>query len=331
MGILEKLRPQPKHRHSDPAVRVEDVHEIDPGVESDVLVSLAKDDPDARVRRTAVGRVTEASVLADVARNEADAGVREQAVSQLAELAMKHDDAVASAAVAALVSLGSERELANVARATGPEAVRRVAVGGVRDQKLLGGIARHAAEAAARLLSVTQLTDTAEIEAVVIRGEHADAALAALDRISEPPLDLLTSIVQKAKTKAAQKQARSLIKAEERPAEPVVAGGPTYGDADQKRAQEMVSKMAALASGQDAAGLREAYAATRVAWVEMLADADIRPDIVDTFEDRSAAVRDRLAAEEAARAEAERQRQALEREQSARVEVCEQVDRKSVV
>ncbi len=185
MGILEKLRPQPKYKHVDPAVRVEGVHEIDPAVEGDVIVALAKDDPDARVRRAAVARVTEASVLADIARNEADAGVRDHAVAQLADLATKHDDA-AGAAVAALLSLGRERELATVSRAAGPESIRQDAVAGVRDQKLLGGIARHAAEAAPRLLALTRLTDPAEIEAVVLRGEHADAALAALDRIVQP-------------------------------------------------------------------------------------------------------------------------------------------------
>src|SRR4029453_9169146 len=141
--------------------------------------------------------------------------------------------------------------------------------------------------------------------------------------------DLLTAIGQKAKTKATQKKARSLLKAQERPAEPVAAAGPSYGDADQKRANELAARMSALASTHDPAGLREAYAATRVAWVELLADADIRPDIVEAFEDRSSTVRDRLAAEEAARAEAERQRQVVEREQSARVEVGEQVEKLS--
>ncbi len=327
MGILEKLRPQPKHKHSDALVRVEGVHELDPAVEGDVIVALAKDDPDARVRRAAVARVTEASVLADIARNEADDGVREHAIAQLAEHAVKHDESVAAAAVAALVSLGRERELGTVSRASGPESIRRTAVAGVRDQKLLGGIARHAAEAGPRLLAVTQLTDASEIEAVAVRGEHADAALAALDRIAEPSNELLMSIGQKAKTKATQKKARSLLKAQEQPAGPVAPAGPTYNDVDQKRASELAAQMSSLASTHDAAGLREAYAAARVAWVELLADADIRPETVDAFEDRSSAVRDRLAAEESAHREAERRRQELEREQSARVDVCEQVEK----
>src|SRR5262245_3982065 len=115
MGILDKLRLQPKIKHSDPTVRLEGIHDIDPA-EQDVLVALAKDDGDARVRRAAVARVDAAAALADIARNEADDGVREAAVARLAEQAARHDEAVASPAVTALAGLGRERELATVAR-----------------------------------------------------------------------------------------------------------------------------------------------------------------------------------------------------------------------
>jgi hypothetical protein len=51
----------------------------------------------------------------------------------------------------------------------------------VRDEKALGSIARHAAEAGARLVALERLSDAAEIEGVASRGEHADAAVAAID------------------------------------------------------------------------------------------------------------------------------------------------------
>ena len=76
----------------------------------------------------------------------------------------------------------------------------------------------------------------------------------------------------------------------------------------------------------DFAQLREAYAAARVAWVELLADADIQDAIEADFEDASNIVRDRLAADEAARADAERQRRALEQEQADRISVCAGVE-----
>jgi Domain of Unknown Function (DUF349) len=325
MGILDKLRPQPKHKHGDPVVRIEGVHEIDLAAEPDVVVSIAKDDPDARVRRAAVARISDAAVLADIARNESDAHVRDHAVSQLVDQASRHDEAVAMPAVQALAALGRERDLATVARASGPEAVRRAAVSAVRDQKALGGIARHAADASARLLAIEKLADADEIEAVALRGDHADAAVAAVDRLSSPSTDTLTAISQKARTKGAQKKARTLLKALERPAEPA-ADGPVYKEADQHAAGEMVAQMTGLSGVTDFEALRAAYAAGRVAWVELLADADVQPELVTKFEEASDVVRQRLAADEAARAEAERLRVVLEREQADRAAVCGTVE-----
>ena len=324
MGILDKLRPQSKSTHPDPNIRIEAVHEI----EADDVASLssfAKDDTDARVRRVAVSRITDTAVLADIARNESEASVRDHAVGQLVEQASKHDAAVAGPAVAALASLGRERELATVAKASGPEAVRRAAIAAVRDEKSLGSIARHAADGSARLLAVERLTDVAEIEGVAMRGEHADAAVAAVDRLVNPSTDTLTNISQKARAKAAQKKARTLLKASE-PAPVAAEAGPAFKEADQQTARDLVTQMSALAAVSDFTQLRGAYAAGRVAWVELLADADIQDNIQADFESASEVVRQRLAADEAARADAERQRRALEQEQADRIAVCASVE-----
>ena len=325
MGILDKLRPQSKHTHADPTIRIEAIHETDPGDQA-TLVAFAKDDGDPRVRRSAVARLTEASALADIARNESDAGVREHAVAQLVERASKHDAAVAAPAVAALVSLGRERELGQLAKSAGPEAIRRQAVEALRDPKVLGSVARHAAEPAARMLAVGRLTDPAEIEGVALRGEHADAAVAALDALNAPSLETLTGISQKARTKAAQKRARTLARALEAPAPVEAAPEVIYKEADQERARALVTDMAALGAAPDLAAVREAYGAGRVAWVELLADADIEPATVKAFEAASATVRERIGAEDQARLEAERERQALAREQAERAEVCARVE-----
>ena len=324
MGILDKLRPQSKSTHPDPNIRIEAIHELDPqDVES--LNAFATDDTDARVRRVAVARIGDASVLAGIVRNESDGSVRDHALGQLVEQASKHDAAVATTAVAALASLGRERELATVAKATGPDDVRRAAIAAVRDERSLGSIARHAAEAGARLVALERLTDVVEIEGVALRGEHADSAVAAIDKIASPSADTLTAIAEKARTKAAQKKARTLLKASAPVAAPVESG-PAYNDADQDRARGFVSQMGGLSSVSDFAQLREAYAAARVAWVELLADADIHATIEADFETASNVVRERLAADEAARADAERQRRALEQEQADRAAVCANVE-----
>ena len=324
MGILDKLRPQSKSTHPDPNIRIEAIHELDPE-DRESLNAFAKDDTDARVRRVAVARIGDASVLADIVRNESEGSVREHALGQLIDQASKHDAAAAMIAVAALASLGRERELATVAKAAGPEEVRRAAIAALRDQKSLGSIARHAAEAGARLVALERLSEAAEIEGVALRGEHADSAVAALDRIANPSTDTLTAIAEKARTKAAQKKARALLKASA-PVAAVVESGAAYKDADQQRARDLVAQMTALAAVAGFGELREAYAAGRVAWVELLADADIQSPIEADFERASSVIRDRLAADEAARADAERQRRALEQEQTDRIAVCERIE-----
>jgi hypothetical protein len=325
MGILDKLRPQSKSTHADPNIRLEAVHETDPEDQA-ALAGFAKDDADPRVRRAAVARLSDPSVLADIVRNESDAGVKDAAVAHLVERASKHEPGQAGPAVAALVTLGRSRELAQLAKTPGPEALRRQAVEALSDPRLLGSVARHAAEAGARLLAVSRLADQAELEGVALRGEHADAAVAAVDALQAPSLDLLTGISQKARTKAAQKRARALA----RPLEPapVVEAAPAvvFKEADQGRARELVAQMTGLGGTADRAGVREAYGAARVAWVDLLADADVEPALVEAFEQASATVRARIAADDEAHMEAERARQAREREQGERATVCATVE-----
>ncbi|MEZ5419639.1 MAG: DUF349 domain-containing protein [Vicinamibacterales bacterium] len=84
--------------------------------------------------------------------------------------------------------------------------------------------------------------------------------------------------------------------------------------------------MTALAGTTDDASRRDGYAAARVAWVELLADADIEPALVAEFELQSDAVRTSLAAEEAARAAAARAAEVLRQEQAGRAALCEKVE-----
>jgi hypothetical protein len=327
MGLLEKLRPQPKWKHADPAVRLDALQTID-DTDQEALVALATEDPDARVRRAAAGRVADPATLAAIVRNETDPAARDQAATRLGTLADQSDEVAALGAVSALASLGRQRELASLARASGVETIRRAAAEQVTDQKALGGIARHATDPGARLIAIERLTDAAELEAVASRGEHADAAIEALDRLTTPSDDVLNGLIQRARTKAVQKRARTLLRAREEAARPVEAAEAIeFKDADQQRARELADQMEAIGATPDMTSVRQTYAALRVAWVEFLADAEIRPELVTRFEQLSDHVRDRLAAYEAARAEAERQAQAVAREQAERVSLCEDLER----
>jgi hypothetical protein len=326
MGLLEKLRPQPKWKHADPSVRLDALHTID-DTDQESLVALATDDPDARVRRAATARVSDVGVLAALVRNETEAAVRDQAAARLAHLAEHASEPDAVHAVSALGMLGRERELSAIARASGAEAVRRLAVEQIHEAKALGGIARHATDGSARLLAVGRLSDPAELEAIALRGEHADAAIQALERLGDPGDDLLNALVQRGRSKAVQKRARAILKGREEAARPVVTEPAIeYRDADQQTAGGLADQMEALGKAADLDNIRETYAALRVAWVELLADADIRHEHVTRFEQASDRVRERLSADEAARAEAERHAQALAREQADRAAVCADIE-----
>ena len=78
MSLLDRFKPQPRWKHADPAVRVAAIQALDDAADdtAEVLASLAAEDPDVRVRRTAVSRLLDAAVLGRAARNDSDEAVR---------------------------------------------------------------------------------------------------------------------------------------------------------------------------------------------------------------------------------------------------------------
>src|SRR5688572_8829001 len=110
MGILEKFRSLPRWKHADPSVRTAAVYEIGPD-ESGVLVSLARDDAEARVRRAAASRLYDPAVLGDLLRTDPDADVRAEALRQLVGLAAETaDENVAREVVRQLAEAGRSKE-----------------------------------------------------------------------------------------------------------------------------------------------------------------------------------------------------------------------------
>lgn len=326
MGLLEKLRPQPKYKHADPAVRLEALHEVE-ATDQETLTALATEDPDARVRRAALARVTDAGVLAGLVRNDGDAVTRDAAVARLVAVAEGEEAGAALAAVSALAAIGRDRELSSVARNAASDEARRAAAEQVTDPRGLGAIARQASDPATRLLALERLNDASELESVAMRGDHADAAVAALDRLSPLSDELLQSLQQRAKTRAVQKRARALAREREAAARPVeTAPAIEYREADQVRARELADQMEAIGQAAEMTHVRATFAALRVAWVELLADAEILPEHVTRFEQLSDTTRERLQADEAARAAAEREQQQLAEAQAERLDVCRAIE-----
>jgi len=80
MGLLDKLKPQPRWKHTDPAIRLEAVKDVDDLQE---LAQLALLDPDGRVRRAAVARLDDAEVLGRISGQDPDPETRERATDRL--------------------------------------------------------------------------------------------------------------------------------------------------------------------------------------------------------------------------------------------------------
>ena len=221
MGILEKLRPQPRWKHADPAVRAAAVYDLGPE-DADALRALAREDADARVRRAAVNRIDELPLLADVARTDPDEDVRADAVRGLAGLAAEADEAARAVdAVRHLLSLGRTREIVVAARENRDAAIRAAIIDLIDEGKALGSISRHAADAQTRLRALARVSDPAELLNVALKSEHTDTAVAALERIEAA--DALSAVAKGARNKVAGRRAKTKVRQLEESAQPPTA------------------------------------------------------------------------------------------------------------
>jgi hypothetical protein len=323
MGILEKLRPQPRWKHADPGVRVAAVYELGPD-ESDVLHALAREDAEARVRRAAVTRIDEVSVLGDIAASDPDEDVRAEAVRGLAGVAAEADDLTqASEAVRQLVALGRTREIILVARDSSSADIRALVVDLLTDQKALGSISRTAAEGATRLRALGRVTDSEELLNVALKAEHTDAAIGALERVTDT--ESLTSVSQRARNKVAARRARTRLRLLEESAQPQPDAGDRMTAGDRQRAFELMSRAETLVAVADPDEAASGLAAARLAWAELQADVEIDPALLEQFEAASEAVREAIAERQRERAAEEERARTLAREQADRLAICDEI------
>src|SRR5262245_12875455 len=124
MGLLDKLKPQPRWKHADPAVRLEALKELDDPIE---LAAMAETDPEAKVRKAVVARLGDAEVLGRIASNDPDTDTRDRASERLLALATAAggDEAVA---LTAIQHLTDPRRLSTVAKSQAADAVRTSAL-----------------------------------------------------------------------------------------------------------------------------------------------------------------------------------------------------------
>ena len=192
MGLLDRFKTQPRWKHADPTVRAMGVQDLQ-DEEHDLLVSLARTDPDPRVRRAAVSRLGNVAVLTEVVRRESDAQVRDEAAGVLLDIALgayEADEAASLAAVEGLTALppaDAQKQLVLVAKTARRDAVSRRALDRLRDEpRALGTTARRAESAETRLAALARLADPQELTATALKSDYKDVALGALERITDP-------------------------------------------------------------------------------------------------------------------------------------------------
>ena len=325
MGILEKLRPQPRWKHTDPSVRAAAVYELGPD-ESDALRALAREDAEPRVRRAAVTRLDDIAVLAEIARTDPDEEVRADAIRGLAGLAAEAAEGNrATEAVQHLLALGRTREVVLVARENPTLAVRIAVVDLVEEPKALGSISRHAADAQTRLRALTRLSDPGETLNVALKSEHTDTAIAALERIDDH--DALSAIAQRARNKVAGRRAKTKLRQLEDAALPQHDEPAVRMSADDRQRATLLTTRAesvvAIADPDDAA---RALADVRLEWAEFCADVEVESSLAQRFESASDAAREAIAERQQERAAEEARARAIAQEQSDRLAIVQEIE-----
>ena len=324
MGILEKLRPQPRWKHADPGVRAAAVYELGPD-EGDALRLLAREDTEARVRRAAVTRLSDIAVLGDIGRTDPDEDVRAEAIRGLAGLAAEADDLDRAAdAVRQLVALGRLKEVVVAARENPDARVRASVVDLLDDPKSLGSVSRHAPDGATRLRALARLHDADEIVNVAVKSEHTDVAVSALDRVDGA--EALSTIAQRARNKVAARRARTKLRQLEEASQPTHAVAAPMSADDRQRALALLYRAEGLVTTADPDEATTALADVRLAWAELQADVEIEEALTHRFDAASEAVREAVDVRRQERAAEEARAAALAREQADRLAIVTEIE-----
>jgi len=233
--LLERFRSKPEWQHADPAVRAEAVLRL-PSSEREILLALAREDADSRVRRAAVRKLAEVPVLAGVVASDPDAGVRDEAEGRLVHLAVhEHDEAAARSAVA---GLRDPKHLAAVAKTAPLASARAAAIGALDDPRLLAAVVRESQDTPTRLLALGRIADGATLLSLALRIEQKSVAVAATERIEDP--EALKAVATKARAGAAARRARARLETGEPAGTPPPAAVPRAEEDDEaeRRAYE---------------------------------------------------------------------------------------------
>ena len=322
MKLLERLRPQPAWQSEDPAVRIAAVRDL-PEDDRDLLLAIARGDPDSGVRRAAVERMPDLATLVAFLQHPGEASdahddARVEAVAAVRDTLIEATDA--AAAVAALDVLVDERDLAALARAAEAEAVARAAMDRLSSDKLLGGVARRARRVEIALDAVRRVTDRDELLSVAVKADDKAPALAACERLldgGEVADAALETMCRQARYKGVTRRARAVLAARSESRAAEVAPHP--GSELCARLEARAAAVTSLEEGRQALD----HAVQRWAAIE----GPIEAAEAERFAAARRAMEDRLLALDATVVETQRAEVDRSAAESARVALCERVER----
>ena len=326
MSFLDRFKIQPKYKSADPEQRVAGVAELtDTPEDAAALVSLAREDADARVRRAALARIQDTGVLADLAASDADASIRGQLVDRLARIAMTSD--TAAAALGALAALSDPKQIGTVAKESPVDAVRVEAVGRLTDVKSLSSVARHASDARVAGLAAERVQDPAELLNIAAKTDHKDVGIGALERaaaMGAADRATLDGLADRAKNKSVSKRAKAMVQA----IDDAEAARKAALEQHQQRVTAFVARAEVLGVSTTAPGLAAEVDALEADWDAFAASATESLAASDRARFASAVSAARAVLERQAQERAEREaREAqLAAERASKEHLCEMVE-----
>ena len=327
MSFLDRFKIQPKYKSADPEIRAAYLQELDAGPigeeDAAVVVALAREDADARVRRAAAARIDDVGVLSGIAAGDADPAIRAEVLDRLAAIAASDDPA----APQALGALTDAKQISTVAKTSASEAVRTEAVGRLTDVKLLSSVARHAADPRTAALATERIQDQAELLNVAVKTDHKDAGVSALERavaMGGTDRDALEGIADRAKSKSVSKRARAMIQAIDDAEEARRAAIEQHRQA----VASAIARVEALAASTTTPGTAEEIDAAEAAWRTLEAGATQEISAADRgrFNAAVGAARATLERERQEQAEREAREAQLTASRTSKAKLCEVVE-----
>ncbi|HSF15569.1 MAG TPA: DUF349 domain-containing protein [Vicinamibacteria bacterium] len=184
MSLLDRLRP--KWQNTDPEVRAEAVKSLDRN-ETELLTSVAIEDPEIRIRRMAIKKLDAPRLLLDVAERNDDPSVKQFARARARQLLVRIacDDRDAGESKRALALLSDGFDLATVADKARFSEVRDEAFSAIVDDDSLARLVLKSRNPELRTAALERIESPSTLKTIAVKDVAGDVALVALGKLED--------------------------------------------------------------------------------------------------------------------------------------------------